>query len=77
VSKFSIVISNSGSKQLRVFREPWGDEYKLPCGTAMCIQAEGPDRAKTDRMQIQLGDGEITIYGWAKSSIEILAEDTA
>ena len=53
-----------------VFRiEPWASEATMPVGATIVVAIMGP--AEGDILEVELRDRDITVYGWAGSTITV------
>ena len=70
--KFSLLVKNCSDKDLKLVVEPSADEYTLGANQDVLIHAQGPLKdPQTDRLQFDYSDRQITIYGWAHSSVRV------
>ena len=53
--------------------EPWGEQYRMAPGVTLKIEAKGPDG---DILEVEYGDGTITVYGWSGSVVAISGTGT-
>ena len=73
ITEIALRITNSLKQDLTVHLEPWGEQYKMAAGVTLKIEAKGPDG---DILELEYGDGTITVYGWSGSVIAISATGT-
>lgn len=65
---FSLRLMNSRATELKLVLEPWGEEYAFPSGAGLEVIAQGP---RTGFLEFDLGDEQITIFGWPGSVISL------
>ena len=73
ISEIALRITNSQGQDLTVHLEPWGEQYTMAAGATFKVEAKGPEG---DSLELEYGDGRITVYGWSGSTVAISATDT-
>jgi hypothetical protein len=74
INEIALRITNSQAQDLIVHLEPWGEQYRMAAGATFKVDAKGPDG---DNLELEYGDGRITVYGWSGSTVAISVTDTA
>jgi hypothetical protein len=59
------------TRALRLYLEPWGDEFDCPAEATIQIAARGP---KGDTLEVEVSEDGVTVYGWPGSVVSILRD---
>jgi hypothetical protein len=68
----SLTVRNVRPAEIVFYLEPWGEEYRMPPGAMFRIVAQGP---QGDLLEVEVGDGSITAYGWPGSVVSLFDGD--
>jgi hypothetical protein len=61
-------IANSQPRPVTFCLEPWGEVYEMPRDAVFEVVGRGPEG---DSLEVNVTDGNITVYGWAGSVVEL------
>ena len=59
------------TRPIRIYLEPWGNEFDCPADTTLQIVGRGP---KGDTLELEVGDDAVTVYGWPGSIVSVLRD---
>lgn len=59
---------NSQSREIRLYIEPWGEEYTMPAGATFAVVARGPEE---DYLEVVFEDDSVTVWGWTGSVVNV------
>ena len=71
-NQIALRITNSLNDVLTVHLEPWGEQYIMAPGKSFTVEAKGPN---SDLLELEFGEGRISVYGWSGSVVNISAVD--
>jgi hypothetical protein len=72
--KFAVVVRNARSTQMKLVREPYGDDFSISPGAAFEIRAEGPEG---DPLEIDVEADSIVVWGWSGSVLNVYHDGVA
>ena len=64
-------VINSREAPITFQLEPWGEEYEMPPGAIFQVMAHGP---RGDALEVDIADGQITVWGWPGSVVALFHE---
>jgi hypothetical protein len=64
-------LENSQSANILLHLEPWGEQYPMQPGSVFELRAKGP---RGDGLYVELGNGEIAVWGWSGSSVQLFSQ---
>jgi hypothetical protein len=64
----SLRLRNSSERELKLFLEPWGEEYRMPPNLALNVVAHGP---RGDCLEVEFALDRVTVYGWSGSTVAL------
>jgi hypothetical protein len=70
----TLALRNSQGSRVVARLEPWADEFALEPGAVLAIAFSGP---RGGRLEIEVGQGEITVYGWEGATMSTVDQDEA
>ena len=59
---------NGRSTPIKLYVEPWGEEYEVAPGARFDVVARGPHE---DHLKVVYGDNDITVWGWEGSVLNV------